>query len=144
MPSFQTPEDYSKKADGLMPPPSPPRKEGAVPQKVPSNVTLSYLMKLKPDDSFITVRVPVTTPDRILYDVISFNYNVDFLPGETYTLHPIVAQELYRAIRNHAEAITNQKTGRTIESSNILRELKRQEEADRVMFDQFAAVGITV
>ena len=144
MPAFQTSEAYTKKADGLTPPPKPPRKARTAPQEVPSNVTLSYLMKMKPDDSFITVRVPTTTPDGILYDTISFNYNVDFLAGETYTLHPIVAQELYHAIRNHAVAITNQKRGLTIESKNLLYELKRQEEAERVMFSQFAEAGIVV
>lgn len=142
MPAFQSTEDYEKKADGLTPPPDPPLKARSKPQPVPDNVTLSYLMKMKDDGSFIKVRVPVTTPDRILYDVISFNYNVDFLPGETYNLHPIVAHELYSAIRNHAQAITQQKTGRTIESANLLYELKRQEEADRLMFSQFEEAGI--
>ena len=136
MPQFLTSEAYGETRD--------PRKTLTATENIPDNVTLSELMSMKPDDSFISVPVPRVTPDRVMYDPIYFNANVTFLPGETYLVHPLVAEQLYRAIRNHAESINKQKMGRTIEHDNLLGELKRQEEAERVMHDQFAAAGISV
>ena len=134
----------------------PPTTEGEAPVAAPVEATapkprplvntdaptLTELMRMPNDGTFITFRVPKKTRDDINYDTIYLNKNVPFEPGKEYTEHPLVAKEVIRSIRLFSDAIMRQKTGRTIVSPNLIAEVQAQEFADRKAAEQFDALGM--
>ena len=134
---------FSKKTDaapGVMATPDDafvaPISEDAVeaPVKPPRNwsPTLDELLAMPDDGTFEKVRVPlVTKAARLQYPkFIKFNSR-KFLPGKTYNLHPIVAKELRDAIERFENIPTEQMTGKTNLTPELLEELRFQA-AERV------------
>ena len=89
--------------------------------------TLKALMNCPESEKTMRVRVPLMTKvARVKFDPIWLN-TVEFKPGQVYKLHPLVAEELLRAIDNFEQVPARQLTGNVEETALALQDvLERQ------------------
>jgi len=78
------------------------------PAPTPTNPTLTQLLGARDRSNWVKVTIPMqTTAHEIAYQPICLNTQ-QYEPGQTYTVPPLVAEELNAAVRNYEESIVLQ------------------------------------
>lgn len=100
-----------------------PKKVAPATERCP---TMGVLMS-DPGPDAVRVRIPkITRATKIRFEPIRLNKHV-FMPGETYTVHPLIAAELETSIDNYEQSIVRQMTGNSENNQEIIREFAAQD-----------------
>lgn len=76
------------------------------PKGTDQNPTMSMLMSSKDKKDFVKVTIPKeTSAFDVAFEPIQLNNYPPFMPGHTYPVHPVVAEEIRTAIKNFEDSI---------------------------------------